>query len=134
MKKRAPKDLSEGGKHLWDEIVGGSGDLDIIQLTLLEEACRCQDRLDDLDEAIRTIGPMTTGSQGQEVVNPALTEARGQQTTQYRLLATIRQMMPDLGRSKKPQGAARGAYNTTPSIPASVSSLDRARAAKAANE
>lgn len=56
---------------------------------LFVEVCRCVDRLDALDEAIRDTGPMVVGSSGQPVVNPALTEARGQQAILHRLIAAL---------------------------------------------
>jgi hypothetical protein len=45
---------------------------------------------------------MTVGSQGQPVVNPALTEARGQRAVLHRLVAALQ--MPDL--DDKPMPAA----------------------------
>lgn len=59
------------------------------EAALLVEACRCVDRLDQLDDAIREVGPMVAGSTGQPVVNPALTEARGQQAVLHRLIAAL---------------------------------------------
>ena len=48
-----------------------------------------QDDLDRLADAIRTEGAMVPGSAGQPVVNPALTEARGQRLALHRLLSAL---------------------------------------------
>ena len=124
------KRFGEGGSALWREVSEEIGGLDATQSALLAEACRIQDRLDALDLVIRDLGAMVKGSMGQDVVNPALTEARGQQTTQYRLLATVRQLAPSIPGRKKPQAGARGAYSTssTPRLEME-SALERAKRA-----
>ncbi len=58
-------------------------------MELLAEACRTLDNLDALAAAIAENGTMVAGSQGQMVVNPALTEVRGQRALLHRLLAAL---------------------------------------------
>lgn len=88
----APRGLRTRGKAFWDESMD-SFEFSDSETAILVEACRCMDRLDALDKTIRDLGPMVTGSQGQPVVNPALTEARGQQQVLHRLLGALR--LPD---------------------------------------
>lgn len=63
------------------------------EVSLLMEVCRCLDRLEALAATITEMGPMVCGSAGQPVVNPALTEARGQQVVLHRLIAALK--LPD---------------------------------------
>ncbi|HLS02464.1 MAG TPA: hypothetical protein VK054_10880, partial [Beutenbergiaceae bacterium] len=60
---------------------------------LLLEACRTLDNLDALAAAIAKDGATVKGSQGQDVINPALTEARGQRIVLHRLIAALQ--LPD---------------------------------------
>jgi hypothetical protein len=102
------------GDNLWTEVTEAH-DLDPVQLVILQEACRCADRLDALDARIGA---------GDDA---ALSEARQQQNVMKQLLVSLR--LPDAATGKKPTlRAARGAYSKRPS--GKVSSLDRARAAK----
>jgi hypothetical protein len=59
----------------------------------LLEVCRTLDSLDLLDAAIARNGATVMGSQGQPVVNPALTEARGQRALLRRLMSAM--ALPD---------------------------------------
>lgn len=56
---------------------------------ILTEICRTLDLLDDLNDAIRTAGVMVTGSAGQDVLNPAVGEARQAKVTLHRLMAAM---------------------------------------------
>ncbi len=89
----APGSLDERGRAFWDETVG-TYDLSPGELALLLEACRTMDNLDALASAITATGAMTTGSMGQQVVNAALTEARGQRLALHRLLSAL--ALPDV--------------------------------------
>jgi len=88
----APNGLGTRGRRYWKVIQGGY-ELTESETELLIEVCRTLDDLDRLSEAVAAEGAMTTGSAGQPVVNPALTEARGQRANLHRLVAALR--LPD---------------------------------------
>ena len=120
---------------MWGEVTG-SHDLAAPELEILTEACRCADRLEKLDEFLTgadvswlELEQMRRDDREVRVtVDAVLSEARQQQNILKQLIASLR--LPDEVTGKKPQRrGARGAY--APKAPAGVSSLDRARAAKA---
>lgn len=96
-----PTGLGTRGRRYWRRVLG-SYELSDSECELLHEVCRTLDRLDLLDEAVLTIGATTKGSAGQEVVNPALTEARGQQALLHRLVAAL--ALPDEDGDPVPTG------------------------------
>jgi len=83
-----PKGLATRGRRFWSLTVT-KYELTAQELELLVEVCRTMGRLDELDEFIRKAGVTAVGSQGQTVVNHALTEARGQQLVLHRLIAAL---------------------------------------------
>jgi len=83
-KNAAPPDLAARGRKFWRETTG-QFELAPPEMEILKEVCRTLDNLDQLAAAIATEGAMVSGSTGQPVVNPALTEARGQRLTLHRL-------------------------------------------------
>ncbi|MGO1318006.1 MAG: terminase [Cellulomonadaceae bacterium] len=114
-KRRAPDGLKARGKRFWTACISDF-DFSSSEVVLLEEACRVLDRLDQLNAAITRDGPMVAGSQGQQVVNPALTEARGQQLALHKLIAAL--ALPDddgqtvpTGRSMSASAAATARWN-----------------------
>ena len=129
-----PDGLGAGGRELWSDIASG-GELDAMQRVQLLEACRAKDRLDKLDLLLRgdvdTWVSLTHRLQTQDyelVIDKALVQANSTANLMKQLLAAMR--LPD-EHGKRPQvRAARGAYSPTAKSGA-VSSLDRARAAKA---
>lgn len=132
MAERVPAGLAAGGRGLWRD-VSAVHELDAAQRVQLLEACRAKDRLDRLDEVLRgdvdtwlSLAPRK-GTDGLEVkVDAALSKANDTANLMKQLLAALR--LPDEVSGKRPQRrSARGAY----SKPGKVSSLDRARAAKA---
>lgn len=141
MDQPAPDSLSVRGTRLWTQITDDQL-LDPVQLVILEEACRTADRLDELDRIIHGKGVLELmrfrvcddeGSIVEVKFDNVLSEARQQQNVMKQLLVSLR--LPDAQTGKRPQnrGTSRGAYDTS-KTPPGVSSLDRARAAKAANE
>jgi hypothetical protein len=136
-----PDGLGDRGRKLWADITE-LHELDPVQAVTLVEACRTADRLEQLDQIIAGKGVlrllhfrhMVERDSDDErhlvmTVDGVLSEVRQQQTVLKQLLAALR--LPDGVSGKRPQqrGGARGAY--TPGGKAgSVSSLDRARAAK----
>ena len=90
--RRAPAGLATRGKRYWSAVMGAF-DLTDSELEVLLEVCRTLDSLDALDAAVAERGAMVPGSAGQPVVNPALTEARGQRALLHRLMAAL--ALPD---------------------------------------
>jgi hypothetical protein len=131
----APSGLAEGGRALWESITEAH-ELDAAQLVQLTEACRAKDRLDKLDQLLRgdvdtwaTLTHRTHTEDYELVVDKALDRANTTANLMKQLLAALR--LPDEATGKKPQyRGARGSYS--PKVPGGkVSSLERARAAKA---
>ena len=107
------------GERLRDEIIEAH-DLDSAQAAILEEACRCADRLDALDSMVGELGAAAALEAG------VLAEARQQQNVMKQLLVALR--LPDAAGRRPQLRSARGAYQ--PRGDGKVSSLDRARAAR----
>lgn len=117
----APKGLGARGRRLWKEITEAH-ELDPMQRVLLEEACRCADRLDKLEEKLsgredawaHLVSRVDLGGEDERVIelriDGALSEARQQQNVFKQLLASLR--LPDAATGAKPQqrGGARGSY------------------------
>lgn len=97
-----PGNLGTRGGAFWVSVVD-EYELSDTETPLLLEACRTLDTLDALDVAMREHGAMTVGSMGQPVVNPALTEARGQRLALHRLLSAL--ALPDDEGNAIPTGA-----------------------------
>ena len=134
---RAPVGLDEGGRKLWKSITDDH-ELDASQEVTLLEACRSKDRLDKLDEVLRGDGEtwmkLTHRLQTEDYelkIDNALSHANSTANLLKQLLAALR--LPDATSGKKPQqrGGGRGAYAPTAKASGKVSSLDRARQAKA---
>lgn len=89
---KPPTGLQARGRQFWSSTVAAY-ELTDSETALLHETCRTMDNLDSLAHAITTDGTMTTGSAGQPVMHPALTEARGQRAILHRLLAAL--ALPD---------------------------------------
>jgi hypothetical protein len=109
----APKGLAASGRRLWRAILGDY-DLEVHELLTLTEACRVIDRLDRLAEAGEGAPLTVENHRGDPVSNPVLTEARAQEITDVRLIASLR--LPDTDENIRPQrrGGARGSYQTHP--------------------
>jgi len=122
----APAGLSAGGRHLWAALTaqdaGLSDELNPNRDVALE-ACRAKDRCDMLNEVVASEDVMIDNGKGQPVAHPAWVEARQQANALKQLIVALR--LPDKATGKRPQ-VQRGSSPVR-----SVSSLDRARAAKA---
>ncbi|BDZ60858.1 hypothetical protein Lsed01_00176 [Demequina sediminis] len=97
-----PDGLGSRGARFWTATLEAY-ELSDSETPLLLEACRTLDNLDALAQAVADHGAMTVGSMGQPVVNPALTEARGQRIVLHRLLAAL--ALPDEDGEAIPTGA-----------------------------
>ncbi len=106
-----PDGLKAAGRLLWSSVLDG-WEIDPWERTLLLQACRCVDRLDDLAEAAAASTAVTTNSKGDQAPHPAIVEARQQSLTLARLLASMRLPVGDEDDLTRPQrrGAARGSY------------------------
>lgn len=128
-----PSGLGKGGRALW-RAIAEDHELDITQRVQLEEACRAKDRLDKLDLLLRgdvdtwaTLTHRLNTEDYELKIDAALAQANATANLMKQLLAAMRLADPVTG--KKPQyRGPRGAQK--PTVPAGVSSLDRARAAK----
>lgn len=138
---KAPSGLKSRGKRLWKQITE-EHELDPTQVVILEECCRCADRLDELDSIIQGKGvlelmkfrvPDAVSGDGVVQVNvsfdSALGEARQQQNVFKQLLVSLRLADPATGKRPQQRGS-RGAYTATAAKAGIVSSLDRARQAR----
>lgn len=92
MAGKAPKGLATRGRAYWSHVIG-EYELTESETHVLLEVCRTLDNLDRLAESIDRDGAMVVGSQGQSVLNPAMTEARGQRLALHRLIAAL--SLPD---------------------------------------
>lgn len=117
----APKGLGARGRRLWKDITE-EHELDPMQRVLLEEACRCADRLDRLEGKLsgREDAWVHLRSRAESmadesvtidlVIDGALSEARQQQNVFKQLLASLR--LPDAeGARPQQRGGARGSYS-----------------------
>ena len=91
-KPRTPSGLALAGKRLWSDI-SGEYELRGDELRVLEMACRTADDLAKVDAAIITAPVVTTGSMGQDVVNPLFATALAHRR---QLAALVKQLnLPD---------------------------------------
>jgi len=106
---RPPAGARANGRRLWDSVVSDF-DLDIHELALLAEAVRTVDRLDQLDQQVRTDGVMVPGRDGPRV-HPALVESRLAKIALARVLAALR--LPSGEEDARPQRrvGVRGTYD-----------------------
>lgn len=100
-----PKGLRAGGKRLWAAVTDALV-LDEHERSLLIEAARVVDRCDALDRLVRREGSMLNGK-----AHPALVEARQQQQTMARLIASLRLPLDLQEPDRRPQRRGpRGTY------------------------
>jgi hypothetical protein len=106
-----PDGLKAAGRVLWASVMDG-WEIDAWERTLLLQACRCVDRLDDLAEAAAASTAVVTNAKGDQAPHPAIVEARQQSIVLTRLLASMRLPVGDEDDLTRPQrrGSARGAY------------------------
>lgn len=104
-----PAGLQKSGRALWRAVLTDY-ELDEHETTILREACRTADSLDDLQALIESEGLMSETSQGPRV-HPALVEARQQRVTFARLLTALRIPAGETtGDRTQQRGGPRGVY------------------------
>lgn len=86
---RRPRDLGEAGSALWDSVIP-EFELSPTEITILRHACREEDLIDRLHEALADAELTTRGSMGQEVASPFVSELRQHAATQATLLAKLK--------------------------------------------
>lgn len=102
---REPSGLGDAGKELWHSIVPQFS-LRPDELRTLADACAEADIIDDLENARRVSDLTTTGSMGQEVISPFISELRAHRTVLSGLLKSLK--LPD-----SPTGAAQKRAKTS---------------------
>lgn len=121
--------LAPRGRRLWESMLTQHPDMSEAEREVAVEACRVADRLERLDEICRAVDPVVETDKGGVITHPAFAEARQQANLLKQLVASLR--LPDEASGRRPQTRpARGVQQ--PKGAGSVSSLDRARAARGA--
>lgn len=100
-----PPNLGEYGRELWSSIVP-TYDLRPDELRVLADACREADIIHRLEEAQLEEPLTTTGSMGQKVISPFISELRQHRTVMASLLKSLK--LPDT-----PAGAAQKTRHTS---------------------
>jgi phage terminase small subunit len=107
--KAAPEGLSAKGQTMWRE-VATSYQLRIDEYRILEDACREGDLIDALQAEAKHADTVVTGSQGQPVINPLISELRQHRSTLASLLRQLK--LPDPADTAEARStAARSAAN-----------------------
>lgn len=105
---KPPSGLRRSGRALWRAVMSDFA-LDEHETTILREACRTADSLDDLQALVDAEGLMAVTSQGSRV-HPALIEARQQRVTFARLLTALRIPTGEEEGRTHQRGGPRGVY------------------------
>jgi hypothetical protein len=98
---RCPSGVGVAGRRLWKSVVedaNGQGiDLDSLELSYLDDACRLTDRLEQMEAelAASPTGFMVKGYQGQPVAHPLISECRQTRALRALTLARIKVTPPE---------------------------------------
>ncbi|WP_458116980.1 hypothetical protein [Arthrobacter sp. D2-10] len=90
----APRGLEAKGKRLWKDITSNY-ELRADELDTLEDICREADLIVLLEKELDGADLIVTGSQGQDVANPMISELRQHRATKKALWASLK--LPDEG-------------------------------------
>ena len=93
MEHKTPSGLKSGGRKLWRSITD-EFELGQHELSILVEAARTVDALDELESIVRDEGVTNISPQGVRA-HPALVEARQQRVTLAKLVASLRIPLED---------------------------------------
>lgn len=93
MQHKTPAGLKAGGRKLWRSVTDDF-ELGQHELSILVEASRTVDALDELEAIVREEGVTNTSAQGVRA-HPALVEARQQRVTLAKLVASLRIPLED---------------------------------------
>ncbi|MFW6776262.1 hypothetical protein ACOACO_18420 [Nocardioides sp. CPCC 205120] len=105
---RPPRGLRASGRELWKAVVTDF-ELTEHESTVLREACRTADSIDDLQTLLDNEGLMSSTSQGPRV-HPALVELRQQRITLARLFAALRLPVGEEPERSQARSGVRGPY------------------------
>ena len=105
---RPPTGLRRSGRSLWRAVLNDY-ELDEHETTILREACRTADSLDDLQHLLEVEGLTSESSQGVRI-HPALVELRQQRVTFARLLTSLRIPTGETVGRTQARGGLRGVY------------------------
>lgn len=103
----APEGLGERGLRLWTETVEEL-ELDPDELLLLEEAARLADELDDMGRLLACSSLLSTGSRGQQVINPLIPQIRGHRLALARVLRQLGATRPGEDEQERLTPSQRG--------------------------
>ena len=106
MTKDLPENIGPAGAQLWRSVTRDY-ELRADELCILEDACRERDMLVRLESALDGASLLVSGSMGQVVVNPLVSELRQHRTTFATLMGKLK--LPDANGSD--QGGALSAKN-----------------------
>ena len=125
----APRDLASAGKALWKDVARQLADdgleLDARERRWLRDACAEADLIAVLEDGLKDAPLMVRGSQGQDVINPLISELRQHREALGRLLARLKTEDPDDVRSPgrgsrttptMARAAAHARHHGTPSL------------------
>jgi hypothetical protein len=104
---KAPRGLGPAGRKLWHSVIDVF-ELDEYESSLLLQAARTSDLLEDLQAAIDRDGAMVRTHDGDWKPNPAAIEIRLQRLALARLVVTLR--VPSEDEAPRRGSAARGVY------------------------
>lgn len=93
MEHKTPAGLKSGGRKLWKSVTDDY-ELGEHELSILLEAARTVDALDELQRIVRDEGVTNVSPQGVRA-HPALVEARQQRVTLAKLVASLRIPLED---------------------------------------
>lgn len=93
MQHKTPSNLKNGGRKLWKSVTDDY-ELGQHELTILLEAARTVDALEDLEAIVRKEGVTAVTPQGVRA-HPALVELRQQRVTLAKLVASLRIPLED---------------------------------------
>lgn len=88
----APAGLAAKGKKMW-KAIAGPYELRPDELDILEDICREVDLIARLEDSLDASELLTLGSQGQDVLNPLVSELRQHRATKKALWASLK--LPD---------------------------------------
>lgn len=109
MNEAPPPKLGAKGLALWRQVVDVY-DLRPDELSTLESACREASLVARLDEELSAADLVVTGSMGQQVVNPLVSEIRQHRSTLNALLKSLK-LPDDVASGGERSAAARDAVN-----------------------
>lgn len=89
---KQPAQLGDKGRALWQQIIDGYS-LRPDEVRMLEDVCREADLIERLEEQLRGSSLMVTGSQGQLVASPLVSELRQHRATLTQMLKALK--LPD---------------------------------------